>query len=99
MNEPLSVSADGNFDAAFAAAGDDQGAVDVVKTVFLSDRLRESQRLVDVDVDHLAAVRADEMVVFFQRRFIFGATAGVREDLDQADAAQDVESAVDRSEA
>ena len=95
----LGVRAGWDVGAAGTAAGNDERAVDVVEAVFLGDALRERKRLAHVDVGHLAAVGADQMVVFFQRRFVFGGAAGVGEDLDQADAAQDIERAVDRSEA
>ncbi|HYZ15469.1 MAG TPA: hypothetical protein VE591_03665, partial [Candidatus Acidoferrum sp.] len=50
------------------------------------------------DVDDLGATDADEVVVLVQRGFVArGAAEG--EDLDQTDPAQDVQRAVDRSQA
>jgi len=62
-------------------------------------RVRERERVAHVDVHHVATLRADEVVVLVERGFVLRRAAGMGEDLDQADTAQDVERAVDRAEA
>jgi len=67
--------------------------------VLARDALREPEQIAGGDVAQLTAVGAQQVVVLLERRFVFGGAARVREELDEADPAQDVEGTVNRPEA
>jgi hypothetical protein len=88
---------DGGDGAARAAAIYDQGRIDAGVAVILRDRHRERGDLRRRDVHDLAAVSAHQVMVLVERGLV-ARGAAVGEDLHQADRAQDIERAVDRSQ-
>ena len=83
-----------------AAAGDDQRAIDVGESVIARDRLCQSESAsLTLTLTHLAALVQTRWWCLSSAASYLAAPPAWREHLHEADAAQDVERAVDRSEA